>query len=58
MKKGKRKKKKCSLYKSETNFCKMWCDLMWCLGQCWEECLYKKDISMSFHVSHVFINDW
>ena len=44
MKKGKGKKNKnCSLYKSETNFYKMWCGLKWCVGRCWEKYnIYKK----------------
>ena len=41
------KGKKNSLYKYEINL-KMWCSLMWCVGQCWEKChIYKKDIWMS-----------
>ena len=43
------RKEKSSLYKSETNLCKMWCGLMLCVGQ-WEKChsvYIKKDIWMS-----------
>ena len=33
-KKRREKKKNCGLYKSETNPYKMWCGLIWCVGQC------------------------
>ena len=33
----KREEENFSLYKSETNFCKMCCGLIWYKGQCWEK---------------------
>ena len=44
MRRGKGKKKNCSLYKYETNLYKIGRDLMWCVRQCREKChVHKKE---------------